>query len=128
MIKVKKLYSDRHFEIYAIENNDKCFFESFVKNLQKSDTKKIVKLFENTAKNGLPKNKEKFKKLYCGEMDVCEFKSKPYRFLCALDGKRSIIISHCFEKTKRGQTEGEINKAVKLFKQYFGEKQDGKSR
>ena len=126
MLKAKLLYSDRLFYIFAIELNDNCFVENFINGLQESDKKKFAKLLSNTAKHGLPKNEEKFKKLHCEEMDIYEFKSKPYIILCTLDGDRKIILSHGSKKVKRMRLEREINKAVELFKQYFEGKQDEK--
>lgn len=126
MLKAKLLYSDRLFDIFAIEVNDNCFIENFITRLQESDRKKIAKLLSSTAKNGLPQNTEKFKKLHCEEMDIYEFKSKPYRILCTLEGNRKIILSHGSQKFKRVRSEKEIDKAVKLFKQYFKGKQNEK--
>jgi mRNA-degrading endonuclease RelE of RelBE toxin-antitoxin system len=119
MLKLRKLYSDRQFDIYAIDVDDRCFVEDFIKGLQESARKKIVRLLSNTAKNGTFKNEEKFKKLHCKKMDIYEFKSKPYRILCTFDGDRKIILSHGLEKCKNAQLKREIERAVDFFKQYF---------
>ena len=128
MLKTKLLYSDRLFDIFAIEVNGECFVKNFVNGLQESDRKKFVRLLTSTAQNGLPLNTEKFKKLFYEAMNIYEFKSKPHRILCTLDGDREIILSHGFQKVKRGRLEIEINKAVKYFEQYFKGKQHEKGK
>lgn len=116
MLEITKIYSGKKFAIYAITVQNRCPVEEFINTLGESEQKKVVKLLQGSADNGLPVNEEKFKKL---EKDIWEFKSHQVRILCFLDKGRIIITTHGFLK-KRGRTpRSEIEKALKLYNEYF---------
>lgn len=118
MLKAHLLLSDK-YEIYYLVVNDRHLVQDFIDGLPKQDQIKINSLLKFSAKQGPPRNKEKFKKLHCKKVDVYEFISKPYRILCTIEGKTKIILSHGFKKEKPKKQQNEIEKALKLFKQYF---------
>ena len=115
---VDLLLADK-YKIYYLVVNDRHLVQDFIDGLPKLDQEKIFSLLKFSAKNGPPKNKEKFKQLHCKERDIYEFKQKPYRILCAFNGETKIILSHGFKKGKPKKQQNEINRALKLFKQYF---------
>lgn len=119
MVKLNWLYSDIKFDIFAIEVDGQCLVKDFIEGLQATDKKKLLKLLSSTAQNGIYSNEQKFKKLYCKEMAVYEFKSHPHRILCMFDGSRKIILSHGLTKCKPTRLEREIDRAVELFQQYL---------
>ena len=119
MLKTQPFLSDK-YEIGYLVVNGKHLVKDFISGLPKKDRIRITSLLKFAASQGPPNNTQKFKKLYSiKEIDVYEFKPKPYRILCTFDGEKKIILCHVFKKCKRPQAEREISKAVRLFKQYF---------
>ena len=119
MIDVKLAHSGRLFDLYEITNQGNSLVEEFIHSLSKKDAKKINALLNRSADAGLPKNDERFKQLKCKEINLYEFKSKPVRIFCTLEGQRKIILSNGFSKKTEGTPPNEIERAVRLLKGYF---------
>ncbi len=118
MLKAQLLLADK-YKIYYLVVNGRHLVRDFIDGLPLSNQKKIYSLLNFSAKNGPPKNKESFKKLHCKDRRIYEFRPKPYRILCTFDGETKIILSHGFKKDKPKKQQIEIERALKLFKQYF---------
>jgi phage-related protein len=89
--------------------------------LERSDQKKIIALLQRAADFGPPINEEKFKKL-CSE-GIYEFKSYQVRILCAFEKGKVIILTHGFMKKSKKTPSNEIERAIRLLREYRGRRE-----
>jgi len=116
MIDTEKIIEGRSFAIYGITNNDRCLFRDFIEGLNASDQKKIIALLKRTADDGTPGNTEKFDSITGTRL--WEFKSFQIRIFCFFDKGKMIILTHGFIKKKNRTPSAEIEKALRLMKDY----------
>jgi phage-related protein len=107
---VRSLSKGRKYEICDITIRGKSLVERFIDGLGKEDQQKFTALLQRTSNEGLPANREKFKKL---EDDLFEFKSFQVRVFCTVCGKRIILIHGVIKKKNRHDQE-DIDKAKRL--------------
>jgi len=115
----------RSFDIWAITHEDRCPAQEFIDTLQKKDQKKVSALLTRLADYGMLGNEEKFRKLEGKAADIWELKSFQVRILCFFDKERLLLLTHGFIKKSRGTPVSEIDKALRLRKEYVeGKKND----
>ena len=107
---------------------DRCatlaFFEEHAR-LRPKEFDKLSALLTRVADDGPPNDTEKFKKLK-GEDGLCEFKtSGGLRLLCFWDEGNLIVTTHGYLKDKQKAPKRELERAKKLRRAYFGDKQRG---
>ena len=122
------------FEIVAIagaadENGrDRCatlaFFQEHAR-LRPKEFEKLSALLQWVADHGPPNDADKFKKL-TGEDELWEFKtSGGLRLLCFWDDSRLIVTTHGFLKGSQKAPRNELDRAQKLRRDYFADKERG---
>ena len=120
MLKTQLLLADI-YKIYYLVVNGNHLVKDFIDLLPEKDQKKISSLLRLAAKRGSLKNPEKSKKLHSDkQINIYEFKSKPYRILYTFFGEKTIILSHGF--SKGAKIKNEIKRAQGFFNQLFEEK------
>lgn len=126
-----KIRKGKGAEIRAIiHDNDgskRCHTTEFIKKQgrkQPAEITKLTALWNFTANNGPPGNKEKFKYL-TGSNGIYEFKTTKLRVLCFKDDGKLIICSHGFVKQTKKTPPQEIEKAEKEKRLYFEAKERG---
>jgi len=110
---VHALYKGRRYEICDITVRGKSPVGRFIEGLGKEDQQKLTALLQRTANEGLPANREKFKKI---EDDLFEFKSFQVRVFCTICGPRIILIYGVIKKKDR-HDRADIDKAKRLMKE-----------
>ena len=90
-----------------------------MKDLPLQDQKKLMALFGFVAARGRPMNVEKFRHL---EGPLWELQSYQVRIPCFFDGSRMVILTQGFAKKKNKTPRTEIVRALRMIKEYFGEK------
>jgi phage-related protein len=120
-MKTTIIHSGKAYDIYGITIDNRCLVMDFINELEDADQKKIIALLQRAADFGPPRNEEKFKKLK-DEM-LWEFKSYQVRILCFFDKEKLIILTHGFKKQRNKTPKSEIERANKLRKEYFKERQ-----
>lgn len=121
MITAKEIYKGKIYTIFAIYEGEKCFVREFIDKFKEEDKKKVLKLLQRSADVGIPKNKEKFKKL---SERIWEFKSYQVRILCTLEGNKIILLIDGFIKKKNKTPKNEIERAKNLLKRYWEHKNE----
>jgi len=109
-LQLRTLFNGTEYEICDVFIQSRSLVEEFIDALSTPEQKKIVALLERTANEGLPLNREKFKKLEDG---IFEFKSFQVRILCTILGKK-IILTHGVLKKKDRHDPESIEKARRL--------------
>ena len=112
------------FEIRAITNGNRCPVREFIDNLEKKDQQKVIALLIRLADHGMLGNEQKFRKLEGKGVDLWELKSFQVRILCFFDKDRLVILTHGFIKKSRATPTAEIDKAIRLRKEYLEGKQN----
>jgi phage-related protein len=110
---VRTLSKGRKHEICDITIRGKSPVERFMDGLGKEDQQKLTALLQRTSDEGLPANREKFKKI---EDDLFEFKSFQVRVFCTIRVQRVILIHGVIKKKDRHNQE-DIDKAKRLMKE-----------
>ena len=123
MVDIDKIIAGRSYAIFTISNGGRCIVRDFIKALNTSDQKKIVALLKRTAEHGTPKNTEKFDSIQ--GTSLWEFKSFQIRIFCFFNKSKMIILTHGFIKKKQKTPKQEIEKALRLMKEY--QKETGKN-
>jgi len=111
------------FEIRAMTNENRCPVREFIDNLEKKDQQKVMALLVRLADHGMLGNEQKFRKLEGKGAGLWEFKSFQARILCFFDRERLVILTHGFVKKSNATPAVEIEKAVRLRKEYLEDKQ-----
>lgn len=114
------IYRGKQYDIYSVTDGGRSYATDFIKDLQQNDQKKVVALLQRAADHGLPRNEERFHKLK--GCDIYEFKSFQVRLLCFRDKTRLIILTHGFLKKGNSTPKNEIERAVKLQKEYLNKR------
>lgn len=118
-IVTKQIRVDRHYkyQIYAVGSRDggrlNCPTLEFFKALQQNDPAELAKLaalLMHTARNGPPRNEEKFKQIE-GSSGVYEFKTTSARLFCFLDAGAVIICCNGVVKKKGRHSPQDIKTA-----------------
>jgi len=110
---VRTLHHGRRHEICDIIIRGKSPVERFIDGLCKEDQQKLTALLQRTSDEGLPANREKFKKI---EDDLFEFKSFQVRVFCTIRGQRIILLNGVIKKKDRHDQE-DVDKAKRLLKE-----------
>lgn len=84
---------------------------------------KLAALLERTAREGLPKNETKFKKVE-GSNGIFEFKSYQMRLFCFFDGGSLIICTNGAVKKRDKADPADITRAEEWMNLYFAAKSD----
>lgn len=111
------IYRGKRHDICSITHSGRSHIVDFIEGLERKDQKKVIALLQNSADNGLPRNEERFHKLK--GVDIWEFKSFQVRLFCFRDKDRLIILTHGFIKKSDATPKKEIDKAVRLQREYF---------
>jgi len=110
------------------QGRDRCETLAFFKEhagLRPEEFEKLSALLTDTAKNGPPPDETKFKYLK-GTDDLCEFKtSGGLRLICFKDEGALIICTHGYLKDGQKLPKNEKERAERLKKIYFQDKQAG---
>ena len=119
----RKVKSGNEYDIYALEEGDRCEIADYLRLLKESNNiefAKLTALFDWTADVGKIKNPQKFKLLDDG---IHEFKTHGgVRVLCFFDGRCMVILTNGFMKKKK--YEPEIKRALNLKYKYVIAKAD----
>ncbi|MFY9268250.1 MAG: type II toxin-antitoxin system RelE/ParE family toxin [Candidatus Manganitrophaceae bacterium] len=118
-MKLEPIYKGPAFALYGIVQSTECLVQEFIDTLPQAEQKKIIALLKRTADHGLPKNEEKFKKLWD---DLFEFKTGQVRIICFFDKGRLIILTHGFLKKSQKTPRTEVEKARRLMNMYLQER------
>jgi phage-related protein len=114
--------SNLGFGLYALVIDRSCQVLEYIENVDDKNQKQIVSLFNLITSEGLPRNKQKFRDL--GD-DIFELKTRSgLRALCFTGGpglRRSLILTHAFDKPHSKILKREKDKALKWYVQYFEE-------
>lgn len=100
----------------------KNYFGKFVGELSEQERKKILRalaLFKEEDK--MPAHYIKFIRDGIYEFRV-NFGNNEFRFFFIYDGENIVVLFNCFRKKTQKTPDSEINKAIKLKKEYYGTK------
>jgi len=117
---IAEIISGPQFTFYAIVDDNRCYVEEFVTNLEKKDLKQLLNSYEKIVTIGLSHNEEKFRGI---GGKIFELKTRRgVRLLGFFAGSslpKSIILTHGFFKPHNRILIRERDKAVKWRKEYF---------
>jgi phage-related protein len=116
---LKEILEGKRHDIFALVDNDRCVLEEFMKDLPRPEQVKVLALMERMADYGSPQNDQKFKHL---EGPLYELKSYQVRIPCFFDGARVVILTHGFLKKRDRTPRTEIDRALRMAKEYFSER------
>lgn len=100
----------------------KNYFGKFVAELSEQERKKILRalaLFKEEDK--IPAHYIKFIRDGIYEFRV-NYGNNEFRFFFIYDGENIVVLFNCFRKKTQKTPDSEINKAIKLKKEYYGTK------
>jgi phage-related protein len=121
-IELKPLPVAGRFKIYALKTGNSCLAEEFL-DIQSSqmpdEVAKMMRLLDNAARDGQPRNKEKCNTL--GDK-IFEFKTKKLRLAWFWDAGCIIVCSHGWIKKSQKTPTGEIDRAIAARAAYFDAK------
>jgi phage-related protein len=107
------------YSLYGLVIDDACQISRFVRTLDELNFKQLAVLFSEIQRNGLPKNKEKFRSL--GD-DVFELKTRNgARIACFLGGSqlpKSLVLTHGFLKGTAKILQREKQRAVQWHREF----------
>lgn len=109
----------KYFDVYAINHANRCPVQEFIDSLEKKDQKKVVALLVRLADYGMLGNDQKFHKLEGKGVDIWELKSFQVRIFCFFDKESLMILTHGFVKKARETPTAEIDKAIRLRKEFI---------
>ncbi len=98
-----------------------------IKDTQPAELSKLVRLWDDIARDGPPSNDQKFKDLP-GTNGLYEIKTTKLRVLCFWDEGSLIICTHGFIKTSNKTPLNELRRGHAAQKAYFYEKSKGTIR
>jgi phage-related protein len=110
------------YRIVAWGEERKCQIMELILSLKASgnrDAERLMVLFDRTAKEGVPRNKEKWNSLGDG---LFEFKANQVRVLCFFDRNRLIVLTHAFLKKTQKTPVTELKRARSIRSQYLQER------
>ncbi len=112
------LASDIAFEVRAIcrEVGEDSLVDKYLLGLQTSERKKLVRAIKRLAEYGVPRNKQKCRKL---DKNLFELKEGHCRVLFFYGGPGIIVVTHGFTKKTKKTPPQEKGKAIEFRRQYM---------
>jgi hypothetical protein len=104
------------FSIHAIMEGGRSHFEQFFAGLPTRTKGKLRALFDFIAKNGAPRNPEKFRH---EEDEIFAIKQNQIRVYCFFDAGRMIVVTHGTLKKRQKANPEDLKRAKRLREEYL---------
>jgi len=112
------------WDVLGLVKSGRCLAYRFFDDLvDVRERKRVLALWDRTAAQGPPRNREKSNKL---TDDIFELKAYQTRFPYFYDGAKRIVLTHGVTKKKDRMDPDEIERAVRLRNEYLIAKRAGR--